>query len=393
MATLERESFRRRAPSVGRVERLRVLFCTLNYYPAPTGGAERQARLQAEELAKRGHHVTVVCPRHAGTRSGEINGVDVVRLPWIDRRWCRRITSLLVLGLYVLSRVRRFQIVHVHLANLQADVVVGLANIFGLPTYVKVACGGRTGEVARLGKIAWATRWYGLRHATVVQALSREIESELHSIHVPTERIVSISNGLDLSCFRPSDADERSRLREALELPQDALLYLFAGRFAHYKGILDLVEVWRARQWPGGRLVLVGTAATDQPVGEIPLRDDMILRGWTNDVVDYLRAVDVFVCPSHADGMSNSLLEALACGLPVVATRAGAAEALIDDGVSGFLVDIEDREALGDRLSRLHADPVLRASLGAAAVRGVQRCSISRVVEQIESRYLEVVSR
>src|SRR5438034_9046430 len=79
------------------LRRLRIVFFTWNYFPAPAGGAERQARLQAEELVRRGHEVTVVCPRTTGERSEIIGGVRVHRLPWIDRRPLQRLLYLAAL--------------------------------------------------------------------------------------------------------------------------------------------------------------------------------------------------------------------------------------------------------------------------------------------------------
>src|SRR5437660_5212439 len=120
---------------------LRIVFFTWNYFPAPAGGAERQARLQAEELVRRGHEVTVACPRTTGERREIIAGVHVHRLPWTYRRPFQRVLYLGALFVFFLRNARQFDVVHIHLANLQADVIVPLARLFGLPVYVKVACG------------------------------------------------------------------------------------------------------------------------------------------------------------------------------------------------------------------------------------------------------------
>src|SRR5436190_21166955 len=90
-----RLSARSLAPQPSR--RLRIVFFTWNYFPAPAGGAERQARLQAEELVRRGHEVTVACPRTTGKRSESIGGVRVRRLLWTDRRHLQRLGYLVAL--------------------------------------------------------------------------------------------------------------------------------------------------------------------------------------------------------------------------------------------------------------------------------------------------------
>src|SRR5205814_786993 len=140
-------------------------------------------------------------------------------------------------------RGRRFDLVHVHLANLQADVVALAARVSGRPVYVKIACGGSIGEISRMSRAAILTRRIGLRRAAVVQALSEEIRGELVAIGVDEARIVRLPNGLDRTRFRPSARAERAELRRRLGLP-DGVLVMFAGRFAAYKGIDDLLSAW-----------------------------------------------------------------------------------------------------------------------------------------------------
>lgn len=370
---------------------LRILFCAPNYYPAPAGGAERQARLQAEELARRGHRVTVICPRMGGLASGDIEGVHVRRLPRIARRPFSRPSYLVSLLAYLLLRLRAFDLVHVHIAALHADVAALVAAALRRPLYVKLACGGEQGEVTRMRRVARITRYVGILRADLVQALTSEIETELTSIGVAPERIRLIPNGLDLSTFTPADSDAKVRARRELGLPRDGVIVLFAGRFAVYKGVLDLLEAWRRLSPQGARLVLVGSHYTDHPVGSLPSPPGSEEREWTNDMLGYLRAVDVLVAPSHADGMSNSLLEAMACGLAVVATRVASTESFIADGSSGLLVDPRRPDQLALALGRLVESPELRERLGRNAAEAVQAYSIQNIVGRIESAYRELV--
>jgi len=373
------------------LRRLRILFCVWNYFPAPAGGAERQARLQAEELARRGHEVTVVCPRHDRLPSGTIGGVDVRRLPRLQRRPLSRITYLISLVAFVAANVRRFDLVHVHQANVHADLVVPLARLARRPTYVKVACGGSVGEIARLRKMAQVTRWIGMRLAHRVQALSDEIASELRSIKIKQNRIVEIANGIDLDGFGTARPEEKLELRRRLDLPPKSVVVLYAGRFARYKGLADLLAVWRARSRGGATLVLVGSAAVDAPIGKIQPAPDLIVRDWTNSIRDYLQAADVFVYPSYADGMSNALMEAMACGLACVASCSGATSALITDGESGLLFAPGDRDALAVALHRAVGDVSLRARLGRTGLHAIRRFSIENVVTDIENCYAELL--
>jgi glycosyltransferase involved in cell wall biosynthesis len=373
-------------------EKLRVLFFAWNYYPAPAGGAERQARLQAEELVRRGHEVTVVCPRVPGVAGGVINGVRVRRLLKIYRRPLGRVTYLSSILRFMLVHARRYDVVHIHLANLQADVVVPIAKMLRKPVYSKVACGGEIGEVMRLRNVARVTRWVGLRKSTLVQALSAEIATELESIGVAPDRIVHLPNGLDLGRFRPATPGERADLRAALGLPRDKTLVLFAGRFARYKGIDDLLAVWKEVARSDACLVLVGSAETDHPLDALPEGDGVIVRGWSNQVVDFVRASDVFVYPSWTDGMSNAVLEALACGLAVVASTSGATAEMVEDGVEALLFAPRDRALLRAQLVCVLGDAELRRRLGRAAAAGSAARGIDRVVDRLEASYRRMLA-
>jgi glycosyltransferase involved in cell wall biosynthesis len=372
---------------------LRILFCAWNYFPAPAGGAERQARLQAEELVSRGHEVTVICPRVAGVGSGTIAGVRVRRLFKLYVRPFGRITYLTSILFFMARAGRRYDVIHIHLANLQADVIVPIARLLRRPVYAKIACGGEIGEVRRLAKVAKVTRWVGLRNANAVQALSEEIASELVGIGVRPERIVRLTNGLDTRRFSLVAPTEKSALRDALSLPRDRVLVLFAGRFARYKGLDDLLRVWKDHSFgASATLVLVGAADTDQPMD--PIAEDLpglVVREWTNEIVDYLRACDVFAYPSRTDGMSNAVLEAASCSLAVVASTSGATAEVFSDGDNALLFEPGDRNVLAGHLERVLRDSVLREELGSKAAKRASSLGIDAIVDGLESAYARIL--
>ena len=165
---------------------MRVLFCTLNYPPGIAGGAEQQARLQAGHV-RRGHRVEVVCPRWDRLRTGRVNGVLVHRLPFL-RTLPWQFTYPWLLFAFILGRSERFDLVHVHLGNIQADAAGVAALLTGTPTYVKLAAGGPRGEVGRMRPLARVTRYFGFRHAAAIQALNDEIEQELTHLGVSRGR-------------------------------------------------------------------------------------------------------------------------------------------------------------------------------------------------------------
>ncbi len=367
---------------------MNLLFCTLWYYPDVTGGAERQARLQAEELVRRGHQVTVVCARTDNIGPEEINGVRVVRLRRIKRRPLFRISYLVRLLTWLALHGHEYDLTHVHLASLQADIAVAAAHRHSRPAYVKVACGGPVGEVRRFRSMAKLTRWYGLCHADRVQVLSDEIGEELRAVGVPPERMVKIPNGVDLTEFAPVSDDARLRLRNELDLPERAVIVLFVGRLVAYKGIYDLLEAWRRVRDDDARLVIVGAT----PERSLDAPHGVLVREWADSPLAYLSAADVFVHPSHADGMPNAVLEAMACGCAVIATEHGGTDGLLTGGRDALLVGVRDPDALAAALERLITDADLRHRLAANARKSVGRHAVGRIVDRIEGEYRAIVA-
>lgn len=372
---------------------MRILFVTWGYPPGPVGGAERQAQRQAHELAARGHRVTVVCRQEGpGLVSNDWDGaVRLVRVRRSGGRPVGKASYLLRLGWVLLRQARRHDLVHVHLANLQADVAAIACTLARRPLWVKIACGGAAGEVQRLSRAAWATRWFGLRHADCVQAISEEIFTEVTGPpRVPVDRIARIPNGIDLTS-RAAPPD-KAAARRRLGLPADALLFMFLGRLSAYKGLDTLMAAWTAAKLPA-QLLVVGPEAPDAPIPPGLLSGPgVLLLGPTERSGDYLCAADVLVAPSRSEGMSNVVMEALAYGVPVIATTVGANPTLLGHGSAGVLVPPDDPPALAHALRRLATDDAARRRLSRAGREQVASLDLATVVDQIEARYQDLLA-
>jgi glycosyltransferase involved in cell wall biosynthesis len=316
--------------------------------------------------------------------------VRVHRLPRIGHGILGTTTYLLALFAFLLLRLRRYDLVHVHLANLQADVAVVAAKIRGRPTYLKLAAGGPLGEIGRMRKISVLTRLYGIRHATLVQAISEEIAADLRAIGVPPARIRMIPNGVEIP-GKVLGSSERSAARRKLHVPDGAQVFLFIGRMERDKGVADLLEVWRIGGSGPGLLLLVGNPGMKRPVSIEDLPAGVEYHRWSSDVRSYLEAADVLVLPSHGEGMSNTLLEAMALGLCVVASRVGAAPEMIEQRQSGLLVKAGDIPALRNALMEIAEDTDSRHRMGRAARAAViARYGIESVASQIDAVYRSI---
>ena len=187
-----------------------------------------------------------------------------------------------------------------------------------------------------------AVRYRGRFHRVIVN-LTRAEQAALHRTYPHVRaRTVVIGNGVDVDRFCRPSAEERARGREAQGLPDDALDVLFIGHEYDRKGLPLVLEA--VTDLPGVHVSVVGGTPDmlddlRARVRRLGLEGRVHLAGQVDDPLPWLHAADVLALPSAYEANALVVLEALACGLPVVATRVGYAPEVIDDGVHGFLVD------------------------------------------------------
>ncbi len=221
----------------------------------------------------------------------------------------------------------------------------------------------------------WWDRWtQGLIHAeTCVGEAVRRFTRERARIR--DDRLVVIANAVQAQAPTP---DARVRLRQADRLEEQDVLVLGVGRLDTQKAPEDLVRATLAVAAPPLRLWIAGTGPREETLRAAlacaDAGDRARLLGRRTDVPDLLAAADVFALASRWEGMPNAVLEAMAAGLPVVATAVGGTTDLVLDGETGFLVPPGDLVAFSDRLRRLALDPALRRKLGEAGRARAESC-------------------
>lgn len=349
------------------------------YIPFPAGGADRQAQGVAETLARRDWRIRVLTTRLAGTRPREvINGVHVRRIlsPFIPK----------VQGTFFLANVfwnlvtgPRGQIIHLNQMYREILPSLLVKRLRGCPIVICVACGGSYGDIGRLKKIPFGRWMLRLsRHADAVVSLSDQITQELLDEGFEASRIVKIPNAVDTSRYVPSSVEERQRLRLELHLPQEGPLVIFTGRLHFQKAIDRLIRAWKdvAAAQPHAHLLLLGEGPEEaklrQLTAEFGLEQTIHFMGHIEGVVPYLRASNVFVMASLFEGVSLSMLEAMACGMAVVTTNIGGTREAIRDNVDGLLVEPDNVPALAARLSEALGDPAMQQRIGMQARRRVE---------------------
>lgn len=301
--------------------------------------------------------------------------------------------------LWRLLRRLRPDLVHTrNLAALEGQLPAALA---GVPRRVHGEHGWDMGDLDGSNRRYRLLRraYRPLVHAYI--PLSADLETYLRQgVGVPARRITRICNGVDVQRYRPDHGAEAARLRAECGWSADTVVIGWVGRMEAVKNPLGLVRAFAGlvAQHPQWRdrlgLVLAGDGALSgqvrAAVAAAGLGDRVWLAGSRDDVAALLRGLDVFALPSLAEGISNTVLEALASGLPVVATRVGGNPELVAPGETGALVPPDDPEALARVLAAYVGHPERRLGEGRAArQRAVEAFSIDAMV----GRYLAVYDR
>ena len=245
-------------------------------------------------------------------------------------------------------------------------------------------------------KFQWVRRLYR-PFVTYYIALSHDLAHYLTDrVGVGRNKVCQIYNGVDAQRFYP--ADRRQAMTGCPFDDPDLWLVGTVGRMQTVKNQTDLarafIEVLRLvpALRKSLRLVMIGDGSLRQPVQalleEAGCADLAWLPGERGDVPDVLRGLDCFVLPSLAEGVSNTILEAMACGLPVIATDVGGNSELVDDGSTGILVPPGNVPALAAAIAGLADDGKRAAAMGRAGRQRVEReFSLAAMVDQYRTLY------
>jgi L-malate glycosyltransferase len=341
----------------------------LSYFHPFASGAERQALAQGTELVKRGHQVHVVTHQVPGYPPEElVHGIQV-------HRWVRSVSAgplfglSFVVGVFrALRRLRgRFDLVHTHQALWEA-VATGLVRpaLGGVPTLVQPASSGYYGEAEELARThgSHLLRRLILRNSAFA-AISADIERQWLAMGVPRDRMVRLSSGVDADHFHPGASTVENRLPARPRV-------IFTGRLHPQKNLERLIDAWpTVAQRTAAHLILVGGGDWRESLRRhaeaLGVADHVHFMGTLADPAEYLRAADAFVLPSVAEGMSNSLLEAMATALPCLASSIGGNTDLIQHGENGLLVPPDDSGAWSAALIQVLENPSLAHRMGTAA--------------------------
>lgn len=369
---------------------MRVLMVLEGPYPtARGGGAEAQVRTLTGAMRARRQRVTIVAPLNPdGPQAGisRVDGVPVCRLRYPRIRRLGGLALWLALAGFLVGRRRHYDVWHVHGARSWAVVCTLLGRALGKRVVIKVPS---TWDLAH-GALAPSTGPFAdlpyrcLLRADGWQAISQRIAATMRTRGLPPSRIAAIPNAVDTQRFRtvsPSSC-------------QDVRL-VFVGRLVEEKGLFTLLEAFAdlVANHPGARLLIVGTGPLREALefrsSTLDIEREVTFTGHRDDIEAVLAQANIGVLPSRFEGLSNALLECMAAGLPMVASRISGNEDFVCHGDNGWLFEPGDRAGLAACLAAAASlPPAQRHAMGERARATVARkAGIDPVLHSLAALY------
>ena len=367
------------------------------------GGAQENTMLSCALVDRARFPSVLLCGPETGVEGSlhdacRTRGVTMIIEPSLVRRPHLGLDALAVLRLAAHIRRGRYDVVHTHSskAGILGRVAARLA---GAPTVVHTAHGW---AFSREDSPGTRTAWIQLERfcARLSQAIVVVAESDREAglalgVGRP-DHYHLIRSGIEVEAYLEPRID-RPEARRRIGVPDSAFVVGTVGRLGRQKAPLDLVAAFAplAAARPNAHLVLVGDgpdrAEVERAVAAAGVSDRVHLLGLRMDVPQILPAFDVFALASRWEGLPRVFPQAMAAGLPIVATRVDGAPDAITPGENGWLVDVGDTVGLAARLKQLAGDPAMARAMGERGRARVDEFSARRMVDQLTALYDQLV--
>jgi glycosyltransferase involved in cell wall biosynthesis len=333
------------------------------------GGMANHIRSLCTLIDPAQYRITLASPSLAENTLADLP-VSYIPLPIADR--ISPLRDVQVLGkLYRLMYHCNYDLVHVH--GLKAALLATLAYRHATIPLVITLHNSLPQPHRRLTNMVLLWVLNAATHVVVVSQAQADDILQRRLLAEP--RLTVIPNGISQAAFNAPNIDTK-RMRQNLGIPYDSTLVLMVGRMIAAKGIGDLLMAAQALNRQSDYYFVLAGEGPDlekfrQVTQDTGLANRVCFLGYRDDIPALLQCADIFVLPSHSEGMPMTVLEAMAAGKPIVATRVGGIPELIEHDVSGVLVEPRQPEVLTKALYQLAQDPVRRQQLGQAAQKRV----------------------
>lgn len=288
------------------------------------------------------------------------------------------------------------QILHSFLfhANFLGRVIGKLCNV---PIIISSIHSEYFGGILREKLLKWTDRFCNTTTIVSKGAAERMIDLKV----VSKNKLKVIYNGIDLENFPFRKLEARTKIRNELNIEENKKILISVGRLHEAKGCPYLIKAMKIlkEKYPYILLIVLGEGPEgkkiEEQIKELKLEKNILLLGQKENISEYLNASDVFVMPSLWEGLPIALLEAMACGLPVVNTRVGGVPEVVEDGKSGFLVELKNPRGLAEKIIKtLEMSEEERKKMGEHGRKIVEKkFSIEQIVKEYENLYQELLEK
>lgn len=375
---------------------MKILMISPQFHPL-VGGYERAAERLSVALAQRGHQVTIITERQK-KEWPKSEDIDKVR---IHRWWCvykpgwHIITSFLGLTGFLLAKGRKFDVWHIHQYGLHAALVIAIGKVLRRPVLLKLTNTSSTGieKVVENNRFPKISRWLHLRVSAII-ALTSETAKEANSFGIPPKRIHILGNGIDINKFRPQSSKQQLLLKKKFGL-ENKQIVIFVGRLSEQKDVKLLLKSWAesiAKINQDWILVLIGfgplQSELEKYANQLGINKRVKFVGMQKNVEEWLSGSDIFIQSSRREGLSNTMLEAMSSGLPVIVTQVSGTTEIVKETGAGIVVPIGDANSLANAIIKMISSDLLRQQKGAISRKVIEeKFSISKVALSHEKLY------
>lgn len=383
---------------------MRILI--INYEFPPLGGGGGVASYEiAKGLVARQHEVDVLTTGRRGLPGSEVvDGTGVYRVPVVGRADIATATLASMLSFFPsgvlkgcqILRKKRYDILNTHFAIPSGPTGVVLSRIFRTPQVLTIIGGDIYDPTKRLSPssnvLLHSVVRCVLNASSRVIAISDDIQRRTREQYHYEGNIQVVHYGLT-----PPSFTKKSRAQ--LGIPEDEFVLISIGRLIKRKALDSLLRAMTKLPDDKFRLLIIGEGPEEAALRELANRLDLASQIdflgaiWGERKFQYLAASDIFVLPSVHEGFGLVFLEAMYCGLPVIASATGGQTDFLKDGKTGFLVPVRDEDILADRILQLAADESARGEMSEFNRKYVKGFHIDGVARQYEAIFSSVLER